>query len=239
MTAPLSNLSQGDDAGDASASVVPGKPGPPASLISEATAQELALAASLKAKVKQLGLEGPQANHARRRLRDSAILAALAAGEPPVDLAKEFEITTRQIRRIVKGRANAATGLDARPIELAEELLRSYRDSIADLEAMSRRYLDSHPAVALGAKRSAIETREKFVVLLEALGKLPDNLELFRSEVQMRRISDQMIEALGRWQAGDASMEEVLEVFARAGQSSSVPGWDATVDAVPELEAGE
>lgn len=188
-----------------------GKPGPPAQ--PSTSPAEVEIARQLIAEATALGIYGPQADFARRRLRDTAIVAAVAAGQKPTKLAEDFAITPTRVRQILRDRSRAPSVLEARPMQLLEDLLRTYRDDIADLEAMARRYLDSHPAVALGAKRSAIETREKLVMVLESLGKLPDNLELFRSESEMLRVAEIMLDKLDGLRQGKLSGDEVFEFF--------------------------
>lgn len=164
---------------------------------------------------------------AKRRLRDTAIAARFAAGWTQQMIAIEFGITERQVRRVLDDHGKMPSGLDARPIELIEELLRGYRVDIADFEAMAHAFAEKHPAAAIGAKKGARDSRESYGQLLLALGKLPTNWELFRSEAQMVRIAEGMVETLEGLVRGDVAPEAALAHF-----RSLLP------QGTPELTAG-
>lgn len=161
------------------------------------------------------GAKGRKVSAAQRALRDSAIMACSEAGWMEREIAAEFELTTRQVRRIVGERREMPSGLHGGPMEILDELLRGYRASIADFELMAFRYRDGHPNVALGAKRGAVDTRERYAQLLSAVGKLPENLELFRSESVLRQIADEMMDTMDGLRSGDVSVEEAHEFFSR------------------------
>lgn len=152
---------------------------------------------------------------AQRRLRDSAIVARLAAGWTQEMVAEEFGLTDRQVRRIASETQATLTALDKRPMQVLEDLLRGYERAVVDFEAMAHEWAAAHPNAAMGAKRAALDTRVAVAELLMRLGKLPRNLELFRSEAQMLRIAEEMVGKLEDLARGDASADDVL-VFFRA-----------------------
>lgn len=149
----------------------------------------------------------------QRQIRDTAVIARLATGVTQVMVAEEFKITERQVRRIETERAKMPSGLDERPMDILEGLMRAYRADIADFEAMAYLYRNSFPSAAVGAKKAARETRREYVEMLFALGKLPTNLELFKSEAAMMRYAEQMIDVLEALVRGDTSPEDALSFF--------------------------
>jgi predicted methyltransferase MtxX (methanogen marker protein 4) len=78
---------------------------------------------------------------------------------------------------------------------------------------MADRYAEAHPAAAVGAMRLARETHTQYIQLLMALGKLPQNLELFRSEAMMQRIAEEMVEKLEAFVRGEVEAAELLVFF--------------------------
>jgi hypothetical protein len=100
---------------------------------------------------------------------------------------------------------------------LLEALATGFTRSIADYEAMAHLWLETNQSAALGAKKAADETRARLATLLAEVGKLPRDLELFRSEMEMMRIAQGMVETMRRVAAGEMSAEEAVEVFREAG----------------------
>lgn len=214
--------------------------GPDPSRTAPPSDDELRAVVELKRAAIAAAAVGPLADLARRRMRNAAIVAAIGTGETPRELAKQFGITARQITRMLATREKAPSDLGTVPLELIKDLLRSYRESIADFEAMAARYVDTHPTAALGAKRSALETRDKLAVLLQAIGKLPENLEVFRSQEDMRRTGLEMIGAIELAKAGELSLDELQRRFEQVVDPSAPPAYDAEFDDAPaELERGE
>jgi predicted transcriptional regulator len=162
---------------------------------------------------KAKGAVGRNVTIMQRQLRDSAIVARATAGWSTAMIAEEFEITDRQVRRVLADERKMPSGLDDAPIEILEDMLRSYRGSIADFQAMAYEYRESHPNVALGAKRAADDARDRYAHLLTVAGKLPENLELFRAESVLRRLADEMIETMERVEVGEMTAGEAGDFF--------------------------
>jgi len=166
-------------------------------------------AATAKAK----GATGGKLSVMARQLRDTAIRARDAAGWTSPMIADEFEITDRQVRRVLADGKKMPSGIDDAPMEILEDLLRGFRGSIASFEAMAFDYRESHPNVALGAKRAADDARDRYAQLLSVVGKLPDNLELFRAESVLRGIAKEMGELMPKLEAGEITATEASAFF--------------------------
>ncbi len=196
------------------------------------TASEAAEKAAAKAKAN--AATGRNVTIMQRQLRDTAIRARDAAGWASLMIADEFGITDRQVRRVLAGGAKLPSGIDDAPMEILEDLLRGFRGSIASFEAMAFDYRESHPNVALGAKRAADDARDRYAHLLSVTGKLPNNLELFRAESVLRRLADEMIDAMVKVEQGEMSGADAGAFFrslvtkrdgaGSTGQSGRHPG---------------
>lgn len=195
------------------------------------------IAEDLKASAHAAGATGARVTMAQRRLRDTAIIAAIHAGQKPKEVAESFELTVRQVRRIVTEHQAMPSVLDQRPLELVEEMISMYRRAVADFEAMADYYRDSHPNVALGAKRGALDTRERLQGLLEVIGKLPDNLELFKTEMEQRRFSELMLVKIKQVEDGEITLAD-LSAFFDLLKRPTTPLFDVEGEA-RELEPGE
>lgn len=141
------------------------------------------------------------------------IVARAAQGVPWEEIAREAGISIRSCQRAVETRKQMPTDLERAPMELVEEFTRDFRASIADYEAMAFAYSATNPTAALGAKKAADESRSRLINLLDNIGKLPDNFELFRSEVEMMLIAERMAEELRLLRDGHRSPQEVLDFF--------------------------
>lgn len=165
------------------------------------------------AKAKAAGAEGPHGTDAQRSLRDAAIIARLETGAPQRDVAKEFGIAERTVREVRDKRAARPSPLDDTPMEILEGLAKDYLASVADFKAMAFRHGDANPAVALGAMKGALVANERYLELMSLVGKLPENLELFRAEGVLRRVADELIAAMGRVERGEMSAAEAADFF--------------------------
>jgi hypothetical protein len=175
------------------------------------------------AKAKASGARGRKVTARQRMLRDAAILTCSEAGWSAPEIAAEFELTDRQVRRILNDVRDRPSSLDAEPMQILDGLLRGYRDAIVDLELMAVLYRDDAPSAAIKARVASVETREKFASLLSAVGKLPENLELFRAQSVLEQIADRMVETMELVQAGELEVAEAVEVFREATSPSQGP----------------
>lgn len=194
------------------------------------------------AKAKAAGAKG-SADHGKmspalKALRDSAIIASLHAGMEVREVGREFGITPRSVQRIWAAFKLRPTALDDRPMEIVERVLRTYEQQMRDYARVAHESFERQPAVAISALHRGAEAHERYLLLLSDVGKLPSNLELFRSEMEMRRVGEQMVDALDRLEREEITTADVREVFERALQPQPLV-WEAPADAVRELEQGD
>jgi hypothetical protein len=176
-------------------------------------------------------------NAAEMALRDAAIIAALHAGEEQKDVAKKYGLTTRSVERIKASFALRPTALDRRPMEIVERVLRTYEQQMESFAAMALDCRERAPAVAIAAMKGHADALERYTLLLGDVGKLPDNLELFRSESEMRQVGRLMAEALEKVATGEMSGVEAQAYFDELLRPSA-PLWEAPAGSVRELGEG-
>lgn len=160
----------------------------------------VAAAAEAKARAESAGAVGPGTRGTLTRAqlvtRDVGIIAALHAGIPVREIAKDYKITARSVQRIRERFELAPTELDVAPLEVLHEMLRDYALQILQFSRLAEDTIDRAPAVAVAAMRSAAEMRERRLVLLQSVGQLPRDLKLFRSEQEMRNAGRRLQELL-------------------------------------------
>lgn len=201
-----------------------------------------AVAAKTAEAAKRAGARGPghrgDLTKLQLALRDTAIVAALHAGEDSKAVAKEWGITRRSVQRTAESFAARRTALDDRPMEIIERLLRTYEQQLADFSRMMVAHAERTPAVAIAAMKGYTDTLERYTLLLSDIGKLPDNLELFRSETEMIRTGEVMLAKVKQLEDGELSAFELGEFF-RGLMTARVPVWELAPDQVHELPAGD
>jgi hypothetical protein len=141
------------------------------------------------------------------------IIARAAQGMPHAVIAAEAKVSVRQVERIVAGNRGVRSPLEDTPMELLDELAVGYRLAIGDFEAMALAWFDSNQSASLGAKKAADESRGRLAALLEVVGKLPEDMELFRSEAQMQRIAETMAQTMRAVADGEMEPAAAVDVF--------------------------
>ena len=132
---------------------------------------------------------------------------------PHAVIAAEAKVSVRQVERIVAGNRGVRSPLEDTPMELLDELAVGYRLAIGDFEAMALAWFDSNQSASLGAKKAADESRGRLAALLEVVGKLPEDMELFRSEAQMQRIAETMAQTMRAVADGEMEPAAAVDVF--------------------------
>jgi hypothetical protein len=166
----------------------------------------------------------------QKTLRDAAIVAACHAGENVKDIATAYELTPRQVRRIFDAFKMRPSGLDHEPMEIIGKAIRLYEQQMASFAAVAENTIDRQPAVAVAALKGHADTLERYLSLLSDVGKLPENLEMFRQESEMLQIGRAMVEMSQKLAAGEISGVEVEDKLAALLYRRQVVG---------ELETGE
>lgn len=179
-------------------------------------------------------------SQAQKALRDTAIVASLHAGMEVREVAKEFKITPRSVRRVFEAFELRPTALEKRPMEIVERLLRTYEQQMRNFAAVALDTLNRAPAVAIAALKGHADSLERYQMLLVDVGKVPENLETFRSEAEMERVGEMMFEKMREVAAGTCTPAEAQEFFHSVLIShSALSTYDAPASSVRELSAGD
>lgn len=165
------------------------------------------------ANAKRAAAKGARLNSAQTGLRNSLIIARAAQGMEWKDIAKEAGISARQCQRVAEAARSVDSPVDESPMQLLEGIASGFARSIGDYERMAFAWADTNQSAALGAKKAADETRARLASLMAEVGKLPSNLELFRSEMAMQRIAEQMVGMMRAVAAGEKTPDEAVAFF--------------------------
>jgi hypothetical protein len=165
-----------------------------------------------RAKVAAAG--GKRLTAAQKVMRDSMIVARLAAGDPRAEVARDAAVTVRTVERVAKEARAQRSPIEEAPMDRLEDLARGFVRDIADFRSAAWAWFDVNQAASLGALKGASEARMRLATMLENVGKLPSNLEVFRTEMEMQHIAEEMGVVLLAVQKGERSLDEALHFFA-------------------------
>jgi transcriptional regulator with XRE-family HTH domain len=131
-------------------------------------------------------------------------------------IAEEAGLSVRTVKEAVKNRqAGAPLQFNADPVRVVEEVFQAYQLSIGDLEAIAAEAARSNQlAIAVGAKRSANDAREKVLTLLQMTGRLPQELGSLRHLIDLRAIAVRMLDVMDGFDrdlAGLTGLEDAAE----------------------------
>lgn len=153
--------------------------------------------------------------------RDMTIVAAFYAGRPKAEIAATFELTVRSVNLILEAFRKRPSALDRAPVEIIERALKTYEQQMEMWAALATRALaeDNLNAAAAGLKGHAT-AHENYLLACRALGKLPEDMESFRTQADLIRLGQLVLNALddaaaGKLSIGDARMQVKALVAAR------------------------
>jgi hypothetical protein len=146
-------------------------------------------------------------------LRDTAIMARLHEGASRSAVAAEFAISRQAVDGVVARWHKARSPLEGKPMETIDWLARRYLRQVGDLEAMAAANAERNPSVALGAKKAAGDALSRYTELLIAVGALPQELHLLRSEAVLRHLAEEMVDTMERVEAGELSPADASAFF--------------------------
>jgi hypothetical protein len=134
----------------------------------------------------------------RREARDALMIARVHQGWTWEAIAGEAGISVSAAKRAVAARKDSLPiKLNADPVRVIEQVFEGYQLSIGDFEAIGAAALEKGQlAVAVGAKKGANEAREKIVLLLQATGRLPQELGALRHLIDLRAIAVRMLDTV-------------------------------------------
>lgn len=149
---------------------------------------------------------------AQQSLRDQLMVQRLAEGWSYPDIALESGLTVAGAKAAIKRRlADAPLGLQTDPVKVIEGVFQGYQLSVGGLEAIAVQAVGAENfSAAVSAKKGANEARDKQIALLQATGRLPQELGALRHLIDLRAIAVRMLDAMDQFEkdAGDANVIE-------------------------------
>lgn len=139
---------------------------------------------------------------AKRMLRDTRIVARKVQGWTWEEIAHEAGLSVDGAKAAHKARKDGLQlTLRMDPVEVIENVAEGYSLSIGDLEAIAASAIeDGQLSNAIGAKKAANEGRGKLVELLQATGRLPQDLTALRHLIDLRTIGVKMLDSMDGFQ---------------------------------------
>jgi hypothetical protein len=157
--------------------------------------------------------KGARLTAAAQQVRDTLMIQRLAQGWDYHAIAAEAGISVSAAKRAIKARQEAAPlRLNADPVEVIERIFEGYQLSVGDLEAMAAEaQKKGQLSAAVGAKKAANEARDRMVAVLQATGRLPQELGALRHLIDLRAVAVRM----------NDTMDEFDEQMRAAGKVKS------------------
>lgn len=184
--------------------------------------------------------------------RDTLMIARLAEDWPWEKVAKEAGLTVAGAKKAVAKRQEEAIPLrlTADPVVIIERIFEALQLSVGSFEAIAMEALEKGQlSNAVGAKKAALESHEKTLMLLQLTGRMPQDLSTLRHLIDLRAIAVRILDSLDaferemhvvlrlsddeeRVEAGRAAAEKIRTTF------NDLIGIEGDAPAVPELVEG-
>lgn len=141
---------------------------------------------------------GTRLSAAKQALRDQLMVQRVAEGWTWGSIAAEAGMTPSAARNAVQRRIrDAPLHLKSDPVEVVERIFQGYQLSIGSFEALAVAAVETgNLAVAVGAKRSANDARDRVLAVMQATGRMPQEMESLRHLIDIRAIAVRMLDAM-------------------------------------------
>lgn len=148
---------------------------------------------------------------AQRMLRDSRIVQRVIQGWPWEAIATEAGLSVAGAKKAYASRhGQVPMALSIDPVKVIEGIAEGYQLSIGDLEAIAAdAVVRNQLAVAVGAKKGANDARDKLVHLLQATGRLPQDLAALRHLIDLRALGVRMLDVIDAFEEEVRLLEEL------------------------------
>lgn len=155
-------------------------------------------------------------------LRDDLMMSRRASGWTWEMVAEESGISVDAARKAVDRRRLAAPmKLSHDPVKLVEAAMEGYVASIASFETLALQAAkDTNWAAAVGAKKGSNDARAKILALLQATGRLPQEMGVLRHLIDLRAIAVRMLDAVDAF--GRAMTQLEVDAETRAAIDAGV-----------------
>jgi hypothetical protein len=141
-------------------------------------------------------------------LRDTLILQRRAQDWTWEAIAAEAKLSVRATQEAAeRRRTELPLALKADPLSVVDDIMLGFQTSIGDFEALAVRYQEQHPSAAVGAKGRANDARNSVLVLLQATGRLPEDLATLRQLIEQRAVATAMVDSMERFASDVAELD--------------------------------
>jgi hypothetical protein len=177
-------------------------------------------AAELKAKPD--AVSGAKKGLAARMMRDSRIVQRVLQQWSWEAIAVEAGLSVAGAKKAYAGRRELAPmALQIDPVQVIEGIAEGYQLSIGDLEALAVDAVNRNQlGVAVGAKKAANEARGRMIDLLQATGRLPQDLAALRHLIDLRSIAVRMLDTIDGFEREMALVPQIEDAEARAAATA-------------------
>ncbi len=157
-------------------------------------------------------------SEADRRQRDALIAQRVSQGWQWNAIATEAQMSDRNAReRYAIWREHHAGTLTKEGTKMLEHLVDGLFAGIGDLEAMA--FHADNSSAALGAKKAAMEYREKCIRIMSEIGMLPRSMRGVRDMLEARELGELLWSSFADAREQELSAKDTEELFrAKLGQ---------------------
>lgn len=164
----------------------------------------------LAAYVEHLEAQLPQDE---REARNTEIVTKKWRGATDAQLASEYDMSARGIRKVMAAWRRDHPGLRLRAAEdasaVVDELIESYEGTAGMFLELAESAGDN-TAAAVGALRGRMDALEKIAALLQASGALPHDLGKLRLEIDVKYVAEVLVTVFEEYDVPQAAQIAVL-----------------------------
>jgi hypothetical protein len=148
--------------------------------------------------------KGPKMTAAQQSVRDTHMLARHFQGWSAEEIGEEFDLSPDAVKKaLIKKKAAQEKLLNLDPTVIIERLVQEHQVAIADLEKIAAAAMEvSNLTAAVGAKRSAMDGREKLRELLQSIGALPNDLGTLTHVIDLKAVAEELVAVVDQFSIG-------------------------------------
>ena len=150
-------------------------------------------------------------------VRDLNILREYLEGRSAAALARDHNLSDRQVRAIVRAMREAVKSRDdPSPEEVVERVLAHAEEAIADLYDLGQELSGSARITAIGARLRALKVYWR---LLEKSGRVPSGPEQWRTERDIQRVVEVVIRVFNDYDVPVQARREIRDLLDGRGRA--------------------
>jgi hypothetical protein len=140
--------------------------------------------------------------------RDILILQRRAQGWSWAEIAAGAGLSERGARLAAeKRRTEKPLAMGGDPVKIVEDVMLGLQLSIGRFEEYAERWKDKHPSASAGAAKAADDARLSVLALLQAVGRLPEDLIALRQVTEQRAMATTVLDSVELFSAQIADLD--------------------------------